>query len=213
MPRVADKLIETLKLEIYKGVLKPGDQLEESILADRFGVSRTPIREAVRSLVDFGLLETKPRKGAFVRVASAKELINLFEVAAELEALACRLAAERLTDETSREIKNSFLECEEAASAHDIPRYAAGNLRFHAAIRVASENSWLEKELSEIEVRINPYRSMPYKMHNRLAKSIEEHREIKEAILEANNQKAANLMRDHIMLQGQRVPLLLRNTN
>jgi len=78
---------------------------------------------------------------------------------------------------------------------------------------VASENSWLEKELSEIEVRINPYRSMPYKMHNRLAKSIEEHREIKEAILEANNQKAANLMRDHIMLQGQRVPLLLRNTN
>ena len=54
---------------------------------------------------------------------------------------------------------------------------------------------------------------MPYKMHNRLAKSIEEHREIKEAILEANNQKAANLMRDHIMLQGQRVPLLLRNTN
>ena len=148
-----------------------------------------------------------------MRVASAKELIDLFEVAAELEALSCRLAAERLTDKTSREIKNSFLECAEAASAQDIPRYAAGNLRFHAAIRVASENSWLEKELSEIEVRINPYRSMPYKMHNRLAKSIEEHREIKEAILEANNQKTANLMRDHIMLQDQRIPLLLRNTN
>ena len=105
MPRVADQLIETLKSEIYKGVLKPGDQLEEASLADRFGVSRTPIREAVRSLVELGLLETRPRKGAFVRVASAKELIDLFEVAAELEALACRLAAERLTDDTSLEIQ------------------------------------------------------------------------------------------------------------
>ena len=80
MPRVADQLIETLKSEIYKGVLKPGDQLEEASLADRFGVSRTPIREAVRSLVELGLLETRPRKGAFVRVASAKELIDLLKL-------------------------------------------------------------------------------------------------------------------------------------
>ena len=213
MPRVADQLIETLKSEIYKGVLKPGDQLEEARLADRFGVSRTPIREAVRSLVELGLLETRPRKGAFVRVASAKELIDLFEVAAELEALACRLAAERLTDDTSLEIQNCLRECEEAVQVQDISRYASGNLQFHASIRVASANLWLAAELSEIEVRINPYRSMPYKIHNRLAKSIQEHREIKNAILDGNAEKAANLMRDHIMLQGQRLPLLLRNAN
>tara|TARA_B110000003_G_scaffold21776_1_gene21048 strand:- start:207 stop:848 length:642 start_codon:yes stop_codon:yes gene_type:complete len=213
MPRVADQLIETLKSEIYKGVLKPGDQLEETSLADRFGVSRTPIREAVRSLVDLGLLETRSRKGAFVRVATAKELIDLFEVAAELEALACRLSAERLTDDTSLEIQNSLQECEEAAKVGDISSYAVGNLRFHAAIRDASGNLWLKSELSEIEVRINPYRSMPYKMHNRLAKSIQEHREIQNAILDANADKAANLMRDHIMLQGQRLPLLLRTTS
>ena len=213
MPRVADQLIETLKLEIYKGVLKPGDQLEEATLANRFGVSRTPIREAVRSLVDLGLLETRSRKGAFVRVASAKELIDLFEVAAELEALACRLSAERLTNETSLEIKNSLLDCEEAAKTGDITRYASGNLRFHAAIRAGSGNSRLVADLSKIEVRINPYRSMPYKMHNRLAKSMQEHREIKDAILDTNAEKAAILMRDHIMLQGQRLPLLLQVTN
>jgi DNA-binding GntR family transcriptional regulator len=163
--------------------------------------------------VELGLLETRPRKGAFVRVASAKELIDLFEVAAELEALACRLAAERLTDDTSLEIQNSLRECEEAAQVQDISRYASGNLQFHASIRVASANLWLAAELSEIEVRINPYRSMPYKIHNRLAKSIQEHREIKNAILDGNAKKAANLMRDHIMLQGQRLPLLLRNAN
>ena len=73
-------------------------------------------------MVDLGLLETRSRKGAFVRVASAKELIDLFEVAAELEALACRLSAERLTNETSLEIKNSLLDCEEAAKTGDISR-------------------------------------------------------------------------------------------
>ena len=75
MTRVADQLIETLKNEIHAGVLKPGDQLEEAALAQRFDVSRTPVREAVRSLVECGLLETRSRKGAFVRELAAEGFI------------------------------------------------------------------------------------------------------------------------------------------
>ena len=106
MVRASDKLIKQLKHEIFSGLLKPGDQLEEADLAARFGVSRTPIREAIRSMVDCGLLETRPRKGAMVRVLTAKELNDLFEVAAELEGMACRLASEMLTQSDKKEIQS-----------------------------------------------------------------------------------------------------------
>ncbi|MEM9912457.1 MAG: GntR family transcriptional regulator [Pseudomonadota bacterium] len=211
MTRVADQLIETLKNEIHAGVLKPGDQLEEAVLAQRFAVSRTPVREAVRSLVECGLLETRSRKGAFVRVLSAKEIMDLFEVAAELEGLACRLAAERLTDEAMQAINAGFRECETAASSGDAEAYSRANLTFHTAIHHASGNRRLVEQLSEFETRINPYRSMPYKMRNRLAQSTQEHREIMTAIFDGDSAQAADLMRSHMMLQGQRLPLILQN--
>ena len=93
MAKTSDLLIEKLTHDISTGALLPGDQLEEAELAKQFGVSRTPIREAIRSMVNSGLLETRPRKGAIIRVLDAKELLDLFEVAAELEGMACRLAA------------------------------------------------------------------------------------------------------------------------
>ncbi|MEM8812433.1 MAG: GntR family transcriptional regulator [Pseudomonadota bacterium] len=211
MNRVADQLIETLKQEIHAGTLKPGDQLEEAALAERFAVSRTPVREAVRSLVEGGLLETRSRKGAFVRKLSAKEIIDLFEVAAELEGLACRLAADRLTDDGMASIEAGLVACQEAAAADDAEAYATANLQFHAAIHAASGNDWLRQELSEIETRINPYRSMPYRMRNRLSQSSQEHRDIQAAIFNGGGSRAADLMRAHMMLQGQRLPLLLQN--
>lgn len=211
MNRVADQLIETLRKEIHEGILKPGDQLEEAELARRFDVSRTPVREAVRSLVECGLMETRSRKGAFVRTLSAKEIIDIFEVAAELEGLACRLAAERLTEEAANRIQSGCDACAAAAADNDAKAYASANLQLHAAIHAASGNDWLIDELAEIETRINPYRSMPYKMRNRLAQSTQEHEEIKNAIVEGDGSRAADLMRSHMMLQGQRLPLLIQN--
>ncbi|MEO0782050.1 MAG: GntR family transcriptional regulator [Pseudomonadota bacterium] len=211
MTRVADQLIETLKNEIHTGVLKPGDQLEEAALAQRFDVSRTPVREAVRSLVECGLLETRSRKGAFVRELSAKEILDLFEVAAELEGLACRLAAERLTAETTQTIEDGLAACQKAANAEDPVAYAHANLAFHTAIHMGSGNDRLIEQLSELETRINPYRSMPYRMRNRLAQSTQEHLEIMTAILAGDGARASDLMRSHMMLQGQRLPIILQN--
>ena len=132
MARASDQLIEQLKHEIFSGLLKPGDQLEEADLAARFGVSRTPIREAIRSMVDSGLLETRPRKGAIIRVLSAKELNDLFEVAAELEGMACRLASEGLTQTAKKIIKVGLDQCQAATEAQDTPAYAAANIAFHS---------------------------------------------------------------------------------
>ncbi|MEM7404742.1 MAG: GntR family transcriptional regulator [Pseudomonadota bacterium] len=212
MARAADELVSVLRSEIHSGALKPGDQLEEAALAKRFGVSRMPVRQAVRSLVESGLLETRARKGAFVRVLSPKELADLFEVAAELEGLACRLAASVLTEDDVEAISRGLEDCVHAASNQDSNRYAIANLRFHGAIHKASGNDWLADQLAQIEVRINSYRSMPYQIRGRLAQSVQEHREIMDVLVKGNGHDAARLMRDHMLLQGKRIPLLVSSS-
>lgn len=159
------------------------------------------------------MLETRSRKGAFVRKLTAKEIIDLFEVAAELEGLACRLTAERLTNASIATIDRGLAACDEASQADDATAYALANLELHAAIHKASGNAWLIQELSEIETRINPYRSMPYKMRNRLVQSSREHRDIRDAILDGDGARAADLMRSHMLLQGQRLPLVLQSVS
>jgi DNA-binding GntR family transcriptional regulator len=211
MPRASDTLIEQIKHDIFSGLLKPGDQLEEADLAHRFGVSRTPIREAIRSMVDCGLLETRPRKGAIVRVLSAKELNDLFEVAAELEGMACRLASEMLTQTAKKAIQNGLDQCKAASGLQDIPAYASANLAFHSAIHQASGNNWLIEQLEQIQSRINVYRLMPYEVVGRLETSLKEHNDICQAIFDGEGERANVLMRDHMMLQGQRLPSLLKS--
>lgn len=210
MARASDKLIEQIKHEIFSGLLKPGDQLEEAELAKRFGVSRTPIREAIRSMVDSGLLETRPRKGAVVRILSAKELHDLFEVGAELEGMSARLASENLTVTHKQNIQEALEKCMAAAKAENIPAYAQANLLFHSAIHQASGNEWLVDQLEQIQARINVYRRLPYEVVGRLQKSSEEHQAISEAIFNGDGSAANTLMRDHMMLQGARLPNLLK---
>jgi len=210
MTRAADKLILQITQEISSGLLRPGDQLEEAALAEKFNVSRTPIREAIRAMVGLGLLETKPRKGAVVRVLTSKELLDLFEVAAGLEGMACRLAAAGLTEGHAEAIQKALQNCSSAARSTDKVQYSIANLEFHAAIHAATDNHWLIEQLQHIGIHINPYRSLPYDLLGRLTKSTEEHAVICEAILSGEGEKASELMRNHIMLQGKRLPFVLK---
>ncbi|MFT7491809.1 MAG: DNA-binding GntR family transcriptional regulator [Pseudohongiellaceae bacterium] len=210
MTRAADKLIEQITQEISSGVLKPGDQLEESALAEKFGVSRTPIREAIRAMVGSGFLQTRPRKGAIVRILTSKELLDLFEVAAGLEGMACRLAAAALTEEHAKAIKNKLENCRVLAEANDKIQYSVANIEFHAAIHQATDNHWLIEQLQHIGIHINPYRSLPYDIRGRLPKSTQEHAIICQAILDGEGNKAGELMRDHMTLQGRRLPSVLK---
>jgi DNA-binding GntR family transcriptional regulator len=210
MTRAADKLISQITQEISSGLLRPGDQLEEAALSEKFNVSRTPIREAIRAMVGLGLLETKPRKGAIVRVLTSKELLDLFEVAAGLEGMACRLAATSLTEEHAETIQNALGICNAVAGTTDKVQYSLANLEFHAAIHAATDNHWLIEQLQHIGIHINPYRSLPYDLRGRLTKSTEEHAAICEAILSGKGDKASELMRNHIMLQGKRLPFVLK---
>ena len=209
MARTADKLISDIRKEVSSGILKPGDQLEVTALAERFGVSRTPIREAIRTLVESGVLETRPRKGSFVRVLSAKQLLDLFQVAAELEGMACRLAALSLTKENVEAIERGLAKCTQAAEVQNNAEYAMANLDFHTAIHNASGNDWLIEQLRQLQINLNSYRTMPYEIRGRLNKSIDEHKIICDAILSGDGEHACNLMRDHMMLQGKRLPSII----
>jgi DNA-binding GntR family transcriptional regulator len=205
-----ERNIAQITQEISSGVLRPGDQLEESVLAERFGISRTPIREAIRAMVGFGFLQTIPRKGAIVRVLTSKELLDLFEVAAGLEGMACRLAATSLTDEHAKKIQDKLKQCEVLAEANDKVNYSIANIEFHAAIHQATDNYWLIEQLQHIGIHINPYRTLPYDIRGRLPKSSEEHAAICRAILAGEGNKASELMRDHMTLQGRRLPSVLK---
>jgi DNA-binding GntR family transcriptional regulator len=209
MARTADKLISDIRKEVSSGILKPGDQLEVTALAERFGVSRTPIREAIRTLVESGVLETRPRKGSFVRVLSAKQLLDLFQVAAELEGMACRLAALSLTKENVEAIERGLAQCTQAAEVQNNAEYAMANLDFHTAIHNASGNDWLIEQLRQLQINLNSYRTMPYEIRGRLKKSTDEHKIICDAILSGDGEHACNLMRDHMMLQGKRLPSII----
>ena len=209
MARTADKLISDIRKEVSSGILKPGDQLEVTALAERFGVSRTPIREAIRTLVESGVLETRPRKGSFVRVLSAKQLLDLFQVAAELEGMACRLAALSLTKENVEAIERGLAKCTQAAEVQNNAEYAMANLDFHTAIHNASGNDWLIEQLRQLQINLNSYRTMPYEIRGRLKKSTDENKIICDAILSGDGEHACNLMRDHMMLQGKRLPSII----
>ncbi|ABM05349.1 transcriptional regulator, GntR family [Psychromonas ingrahamii 37] len=210
MTRAADKLISQITQDITSGVLQPGDQLKESFLAEKFGVSRTPIREAIRAMVRLGLLEAIPRKGVKVRILNTKELLDLFEVAAGLEGMASRLAAYSLTDEHAKVILSKLENCKVAAENEDKVQYSIANIEFHAAIHEATNNRWLIEQLQHIGIHINTYRSLPYNVRERLSKSTEEHEAICKAILAGEGSTASQLMRDHMMLQGQRLPSVLK---
>lgn len=211
MAGTADKVVTQISRDIENGTLRPGDPIDEAALSEKFGVSRTPLREAIRSLVNSGVLVTRPRKGASVRELTPKELLDLFEVSAELEGMACRLAATVLTDTNAELVKAALLECFAAAQANDVKRYAAANLAFHRSIHIASGNEALLSHLEKIQIHVNPYRFMPYEVRGRLALSAQEHNDIFDAILAGDGGKAETLMNDHMMLQGKRLPSIVQS--
>ena len=140
---------------------------------------------------------------------SAKQLLDLFQVAAELEGMACRLAALSLTKENVKAIESGLAKCTQAAEFQNNVEYAMANLDFHTAIHNASGNDWLIEQLRQLQINLNSYRTMPYEIRGRLKKSTDEHKIICDAILSGDGEHACNLMRDHMMLQGKRLPSII----
>ena len=198
------KLRDALEDEIVNGILKPGDRLDEASLAERFHVSRTPIREAFKYLVGSGLVETLPNRGSFVASVGLPQLIEMFEVMAELEGMCARLATRRITDAESAELQLLLDGCARAEEKGDPDAYYYENERFHDCIYRASHNGFLVQQAKQLQMRLKPYRRLQLRVRNRAGTSLAEHRAIVDAILRGDEATAETCIKDHVRIQGER---------
>ena len=205
----AEKLRETIEENIATGAFAPGMHLDETELAQRFGVSRTPLREALIQLSSMGIIVMRPRRGAVVAEVTPQRLLEMFEVMAELEAMCGRLAARRMSAADQEVLMRAHKACELACIAEDPDAYYRENEQFHYAIYAASHSGFLKEQSTAMHRRLRPYRRLQLRVRNRLATSFGEHGGIVEALIAGDADLASERLRQHILVQGERFADLL----
>ena len=196
----AEELRLHLADEIVRGVLAPGTSLDETDLAQRFNVSRTPVREALRQLTASGLVESRAHRGAVVAQPSVDRLTGMFEAMAELEALCAGLAAERMPAVQRHGLEAIHEELRVLSYDGNPDRFHDVNERFHNAIYTGSQNEYIAEITLATRVRVQPFRRAQFRNLGRLAKSQAEHDCVVVAILRGDRAGAAAAMRAHIEL-------------
>lgn len=196
----AEELRLQLADEIVRGVLAPGSGLDETDIARRFSVSRTPVREALRQLVASGLVESRAHRGAVVAQPSIERLTGMFEAMAELEAICAGLAAERMPAADRQRLEAIHEELRVLSHAGNPERFHEVNERFHNAIYAGSQNGYIAEITLATRVRVQPFRRAQFRNLGRLAKSHAEHDRVVVAIMRGDKTGAAAAMRAHIEL-------------
>ncbi|MEO0664888.1 MAG: GntR family transcriptional regulator [Pseudomonadota bacterium] len=205
--RRADTIAETLEERILEGAYASETRLDEVRLAEEFDVSRTPVREAFASLAQSGLVEQVPRRGVFVRQPGPRELMEMFEMAAELEAVAARLAAARMSETGLNALRAANADC--AAALPDADAYYRANESFHRLIFEGSGNRFVEEDCRRLQRRLRPFRRLQLRLRGRLPQSLDEHSACISAIEAGNGALAADIMRRHVAIQGEKFHLLM----
>ncbi len=181
--------------EILSGVLSPGTRLDEQEIADRFGVSRTPVREAIRHLIGVGLAESKPRQGTTVLQLSAERLVALCDASVELDVVCARLAALRMNGEQRLELASHHQRMSKYLA--DGEAYFELSDRFHDMICLGTHNSILIDTVRALRARMSAVGSATGSNAEVLARSYAEHQRILDAILAGDAQTSEAAMRDH----------------
>lgn len=205
----AEKIAGTLEKRVFSGEYKDGERLDEVKLASEFGVSRTPIREALQVLVASGLAEQIPRRGVFVRQPGPVELLEMFETMAELEVACGRLAATRITADLLEELNAAHGRCQDAIGRSDIELYYAENETFHRIIYRASANGYLEVQALKLQNKLRVFRKLQLHFRGRLQQSMAEHSQILSALQLGDAQAVSDALRCHVAVQGEKFHQLI----
>ena len=187
-----------LEEEILNGTLKIGDSLTEISLSQRLGVSRTPLRSAIHTLAEEGLVEIIPNKGAVVVGVSTDDLIDIYNIRMRLEGTAASLAAARIDGESLSRLRESHELSEFYLTKKDYDHIKELDSEFHSIIYRASGSRHLCKILTELHRNIRSYRRLSLSVHDRLEASIKEHGDILSAIECRNSEEAERLTCSHI---------------
>jgi DNA-binding GntR family transcriptional regulator len=207
--RQADTIADALEELVFTGGFSDGDRLDELRLARQFGVSRTPIREALQRLVAAGLAEQIPRRGVFIRQPGPVELMEMFETMAEIEGVCGRLAAQRISDAALQELDAANASCRAAVAAGDTDGYYRENETFHHVIYRQAGNGFLEHEALRLHRRLKPFRRLQLRLRGRMPQSMAEHEAIVDALRAGQPERAAEALRGHVAIQGEKFHLLM----
>lgn len=205
-----DVVFNTLRQAILRGELKPGERLMEIQLANKLGVSRTPIREAIRKLELEGLVLMIPRRGAEVAEITEKSLRDVLEVRGALEELAVDLACDRITNEDIQNLKEAAKEFEIALQGGDVTEYAEADVKFHDIIYHATDNQRLIQLLYNLREQMYRYRVEYLKRKEMHSILLEEHEHIIECIEKRDKQAAKLAISTHVENQARTVSDTIR---
>ena len=208
---LAAAIAATLEAEIITGDLAPGQRLDEQMLGNRFNASRTPVREALRLLAASGLVTSEPRAGTLVSRPTVSEIMDLFELVGEMEAVAARLACERMTEHHRRAISESHEACQRAAAGTDVDLYIRMNDLFHAAIHAACDNRALIAQIAALNKRLMPYRRFITFRPERNQAATQEHELLADKLLSGDAPAAARAMREHVGMLAEDALVLARS--
>jgi DNA-binding GntR family transcriptional regulator len=205
-----DVVFNTLRQAILRGELKPGERLMEIQLANKLGVSRTPIREAIRKLELEGLVLMIPRKGAEVADITEKSLKDVLEVRRALEELSVKLTCDRITKEEIGELEQAAENFRKTLKSKDITEIAEADVRFHDVIYTATKNQKLIQLLNNLHEQMYRYRIEYLKNEEVYPKLLKEHKEIIDRISKGEKEEAAKRVCEHIDNQVNAVMDVIR---
>jgi len=191
-------VFEALRNAIVEHKLQPGERLMEVQLAEAMGVSRTPVREAIRRLELEGYVVMIPRRGAYVAQISLKDIADAFEIRGALEGLAAGLAAERATDEDIERLERLVAKTSECLGSTNVDKAVELDIQFHEALYEASRNKRLIQIISNLREQILRFRTQSLAFPGRLAAAVHEHGMIVDAIADRDPAAARKRAEDHI---------------
>lgn len=206
-----ESVFATLRQAILHGELKPGERLLEISLSEKLGVSRTPIRDAIKMLEDEGLVTIKPRHGAIVASITEQNLKDVLEVRKDLDAFSCALACDRIGKEQLAKLKDACDAFDQATQSRNAGEIAKADVAFHSVIVEATGNRKLFEIISSLSEQMYRYRFEYIKDISDYENLVQEHRQIYEYIRIGDKEKAAALARTHIDNQEQSILKILRS--
>ena len=198
----AEILLSEIENMIINGSMMPGERLDETMLAKKYGVSRTPVREAIRTLTAIGLVQNTGRHSAEVAQVSISMLIEMFELMAVLEGMCAQLAARRATKDELKEMSATHKLLEKTFKIGTHKEFYDVNLKFHDQLYNASHTQYLADETLRLRRRLSPHRMRVTFQPGRMRATLGEHLEILKAINQGNSQKAKDATISHLRLIG-----------
>ena len=196
--KVSDQIRLRIESAIASGELLPGDAIDDVALADHYKVSRTPVREALLQLQAQGILSSTPRGGSMVAKMNLQQLLSLWELLAELEGIAVRLACERMSHEDTQALVKLHRSSKKLADKEDMDGWQEANLKFHEIIYEGARNPFLRQEVLRIRSRTGVYRRHAFGALGRIKSSYEQHEKIIRALEKRDAEAASLCMADHM---------------